>query len=129
YFPADVTQIPPTASLPDLFRFFSPLASPNRRGRVTRASDWPARAAELSDLMQFYLYGHKHQTPENGSVFRQVPVPAVPARPRMVVDVTDPGAAGSTTATIMLDAFQVPRRGVDTDIAGPYPAARVVGGP
>jgi len=198
-FPADVTKIPPTASLPDLFRFFDPAASPNRQGRVTRASEWPARAAELSDLMQYYLYGFKHPTPENGSVFRQVPVPAttivnfnsvfsfstfsvnlpagsftldfssftitphldfvatqpynapagfqswavgdtwstpahasllvvIPAHTRMVVDVTDPGAAGSTTATIMLDAFQVPQHGVDTDIAGPYPSVLVVGG-
>jgi hypothetical protein len=199
YFPADVTKIPPTASLPDLFRFFSPLASPNRHGRVMRASEWPARAAELSDLMQFYLYGYKHHTPEKGSVFRQVPVPAttivnfgavfsfstfsvnlpagsftldfssftitpnlsfvatqpytapagfqswavgdtwstpahasllvvIPAHTRMVVDVTDPGAAGSKTATIMLDAFEVPQYGVDTDIAGPYPVVLVVGG-
>jgi hypothetical protein len=199
YFPADVTKIPPTASLPDLFRFLSPLASPNRHDRVTRASEWPARAAELSDLMQFYLYGYKHHTPEKGSAFRQVPVPAttivkfnavfsfstfsvnlpagsftldfssftitpnlnfvatqpyaapagfqswavgdtwntpahasllvvIPAHTRMVVDVTDPGAAGSTTATIMLDAFEVPQHGVDTDIAGPYPVVLVVGG-
>jgi hypothetical protein len=199
YFPADVTKIPPTASLPDLFRFFSPLANPDRHGRVTRASEWPARAAELSDLMQFYLYGYKHQTPETGSVFRQVPVPAttnvnfnavfsfstfsvnlpagsftldlstfvitpnlsfvatqpytapagfqswavgdtwstpahasllvvIPGHTRMVVDVTDPGAAGSKTATIMLDAFEAPQHGVDTDIVGPYPAVLVVGG-
>src|SRR5690349_1696168 len=51
YFPADVTQIPPTASLPDLFTFFGRTASPNPSGRVTGAADWPARAAELSDLM------------------------------------------------------------------------------
>jgi glucuronyl esterase-like protein len=198
YFPSDVTQIPPTASLPDLFTFFSPIASPDHSGRVRRASDWPARAAELSDLMQYYLYGYKHPTPGSGSVFRQVPVPAstvvnftavfdfstftvelpagsytlnsatfvvtpntdfvatqpytapagyqswavgdtwntpahasllvvVPATTQMVIDVTDPGAAGSTTATITLDDFQVPTRGVDTDIAGPYPAVLVVG--
>ena len=199
YFPADVTKIPPSASLPDLFRFFGPAASPNHHGRVTRASEWPARAAELSDLMQFYLYGFKHPTPENGSAFRQVPVPAttivtfnavfsfstfsvnlpagsftldfssftitpnlsfvatqpyeapagfqswavgdtwstpahaslltvIPAHTRMVVDVTDPGAAGTKTATIMLDSFVVPQHGVDTDIAGPYPSVLVVGG-
>jgi hypothetical protein len=199
YFPADVTKIPPTSSLPDLFRFFSPLASPNRHDRVTQASEWPARAAELSDLMQFYLYGYKHQTPEEGSILRQVPVPAttivnfsavfsfstfsvnlpagsftldfstfvitpnlnfvatqpynapagfqswavgdtwqtpahasllvvIPAHTRMVVDVTDPGAAESKTATIMLDSFAVPQHGVDTDIAGPYPVVLVVGG-
>jgi hypothetical protein len=199
YFPSDVTQIPPTASLPDLFTFFSPIASPNHSGRVTRASEWPARAAEMSDLMQYYLYGYKHPTPESGSVFRQVQIPAttivnfnavfdfstftanlpagsytlnfstfvitpnmdfvatqpytapagyqdwavgdswstpdhasllvaVPARTQMVIDVTDTGSSGSTTATITLDDFQVPQRGVDTDIAGPYPSVLVVGG-
>lgn len=198
YFPADVTKIPPTASLPDLFTFFSPMASPDHSGRVTRASQWPARAAELSDLMQYYLYGFKHPTPENGSVFQQVQIPAattvnltavfsfstftvnlptgsytfdpssfvitpnlnfvatqpynapagfqswaigdtwntpahasllvvVPAHTQMVVGVTDPGAAGSTTATIRLDSFEVPQHGVDTDIGGPYPAVLVVG--
>jgi hypothetical protein len=198
YFPSDVTQIPPTASLPDLFTFFSPAVSPDPGGRVTRASQWPARAAELSDLMQYYLFGYKQPTPANGSAFRQVPVPAttvvnftavfnfstftaelpagsftlnpatfvitpnmgfvatqpyaapagyqswavgdtwntpahasllqvIPASTQMVIDVTDPGAAGSTTATITLDDFQVPKRGVDTDIAGPYPSVLVVG--
>ena len=191
YFPSDVTQIPATASLPDLFTFF-------RGGKVTSAAEWPARAAELSDLMQYYLYGYKHPTPESGSVFRQAPVPAktivnfsavfsfstfsvelpagsynidfstfvitpimsfvatqpfnapagfqswavgdtwntpshasllsvVPATTQMVIDVTDPGAAGSTTATMTLDDFQVPKQGVDTDIAGPYPSVLVVG--
>lgn len=199
YFPSDVTQIPATTSLPDLFTFFGPNADPDGLGTVTQASQWPARAAELSDLMQYYLYGYKHPTPEDGSVFRRIPVPAktivdfgavfsfstfsvnlpagsynldfstfvitpvmdfvamqpytapmgyqswavgdtwntpahaglltvVPATTAMVVDVTDPGAAGSTTATIKLDAFEVPQRGVDTDIAGPYPSVLVVGG-
>jgi hypothetical protein len=199
YFPSDVTQIPPSVSLPDLFTFFGPSASPNPWGRVTRPAEWPARAAELSDLMQYYLFGFKHPTPEAGSVFRQVPVPAktivnfgavfsfstfsvnlpagsfnldfstfvitpvlsfvatqpytapagfqswavgdtwqtpahaslltvIAAHTSMVIDVTDPGAAGSTTATITLDDFQVPEQGVDTGIAGPYPSVLVVGG-
>ncbi|HEX6525742.1 MAG TPA: hypothetical protein VF070_37870 [Streptosporangiaceae bacterium] len=199
YFPSDVTQIPPTASLPDLFKFFSPIASPDHSGKVTRPSQWPARAAELSDLMQYYLYGFKHPTPEEGSLFRQVQIAAattvnlnsvfsfstftvnlpagsytfdassfvvtpnlnfvatqpytapagfqswavgdtwntpahasllvvVPAHTQLAVDVTDPGAAGSTTATIMIDAFEVPKHGVDTDIPGPYPSVLVVGG-
>jgi hypothetical protein len=199
YFPSDVTRIPPTATLPDLFAFFSPVASPDGSGRVTDASQWPDRAAELSDLMQYYLFGFKHPTPENGSVFRQVPIPAktivnfsaafdfstfsvslptgsynidfssfvitpivsfvatqpytaptgfqswtvgdtwntpshasllqlIPATTQMVIDITDPGAAGSTTATMTLDDFQVPAQGVDTDIAGPYPSVLVVGG-
>jgi hypothetical protein len=199
YFPSDVTRIPATASLPDLFTFFGPAASPDRSGRVRRAADWPARAAELSDLMQYYLFGYQHPTPAAGSVFRPVPIPATtivtfsavfsfstfsvnlpagsytidvssfvitpvlsfvatqaytapagfqdwavgdtwntpahatllqvtPAHTQMVIDVTDPGAPGSTTATITLDDFQVPKHGVDTDIPGPYPSVLVVGG-
>ena len=195
YFPSDITKIPATTSLPDLFTFFGP----HPGVRVTHASQWPARAAELSDLMQYYLYGYKHHTPEEGSVFRQVQIPAkttvnfgsvfsfstfsvnlpagsfdldpssfvitpitsfvatqaydapagfqswavgdswstpahasllvvVPASTALVVDVTDPGAAGSTTATITIDAFEVPQHGVDTDIPGPYPSVLVVGG-
>lgn len=199
YFPSDVTRIPATGSLPDLFTFFSPIASPNHSTRVTRPWEWPARAAELSDLMQYYMFGFKHPTPESGSVFRQVPVPAktvvnfgavfsfstfsvnlpagsftldfstfvitpvmsfvatqaynapagfqswavgdtwntpshasllqvIAATTQMVIDITDPGAAGSTKATMTLDAFEVPTQGVDTDIAGPYPSVLVVGG-
>lgn len=198
YFPADVTKIPPNSSLPDLFTFFGRSASPNPSGRVTHPSEWPARASELSDLMQFYLFGFKHPTPEEGSVFQQIPVPAttivnfsavfsfsnftvnlpagsfnfdtstfvitpimsfvatqpytaptgfqswaagdswstpdhasllvqVPATTRMVINVTDPNAAGSTTATISLDDLQVPKQGADTGIPGPYPAVLVIG--
>jgi hypothetical protein len=198
YFPADVTRIPATGSLPDLFTFFSPQADPNGSGRVDSASEWDARAAELSDLMQYYLYGYKHPTPESGSSFRQEVVPpsvtvnfaavfdfsafafrlpagsftfdfntftvfpnlsfvaaaaydapagfqdwdvgdtwndpdhqtllvTIPASVRTVVDVTDPAAPGKTTATIKLSAFEVPKQGTDTDLAGPYPVVLVVG--
>ncbi len=76
YFPADVSRIPASGSLPDLFTFFSAKADPNRNGRVDRASEWSARKAELSDLMQYYLYGYKHPTPSEGSAFGQEQVPA-----------------------------------------------------
>ncbi|MBO0868452.1 MAG: hypothetical protein J2P15_07790, partial [Micromonosporaceae bacterium] len=75
YFPADVTSIPATGSLPDLFTFFSRSADPNHNGTVDNAAEWGARRAELSDLMQYYLYGYKHPTPESGSVFGQQQVP------------------------------------------------------
>jgi len=198
YFPADVTQIPATGSLPDLFTFFSATADLDGDGRVSNPSEWSARSAELTDLMQYYLYGYKHPTPENGSTFRQEAVPAsttvnfsavfdfsaftfrlppgsftfdagtftvlpnltfvataaydapsgfqdwdvgdtwndtdhrqllvtIPATTRTVVDVTDPGAPGQTTATFRLSALQVPQPGVDTDIPGPYPVVLVVG--
>jgi hypothetical protein len=198
YFPADVTSIPASASLPDLFTFFSPSADPNHSGTVDSAAEWGARRAELSDLMQYYLYGYKHPTPESGSVFGQQQIPAsttvslfsvfdfstfsinlpagsytvdfstftitpvlsfvatqaydapgafqdwdagdtwndtdhasqlihTPAATRTVVNISDPGAPGNKTATIALDGFQVPQRGVDTDLPGPYPAVLVVG--
>jgi hypothetical protein len=57
-------------SLPDLFTFFA------GGERVTRPSHWPARAAEQSDLLQYYLYGYKQPTRAEGSVFGQVPIPA-----------------------------------------------------
>jgi hypothetical protein len=59
--PSDITRIPATRSLPDLFTFFGP----GRGARVTRPGEWAARAAELSDLMQYYLYGYKQPTPES----------------------------------------------------------------
>src|SRR5262245_6964199 len=177
YFPADVTSIPATGSLPDLFTFFSPSADPNHSGTVDNAAEWGARRAELSDLMQYYLYGYKHPTPAGGSVFGQQQIPAsttvnlfsvfdfstfsinlpagsytvdfstftitpvlsfvatqaydapgafqdwdagdtwtdadhasllvhTPASTRTVVNITDPGAPGNTTATIRLDGFE-----------------------
>jgi hypothetical protein len=197
YFPVDVTQITRNDSLPDLFAFFG--RSATGADRVVHASQWPARRAELNDLMQYYLYGFKQPTPEQGSVFRQVLIPETktvkfgsvfsfstfqvmlpagsytldfstfvitpilsfvatqpyvapapfqswdvgdtwndpdhatllqvnPAHTQVVVDVTDPAATGSTTATITLDSLVVPQQGVDTDIAGPYPSVLVVGG-
>ncbi|HZM84737.1 MAG TPA: hypothetical protein VFC19_54135 [Candidatus Limnocylindrales bacterium] len=198
YFPADVAQIPAGGSLPDLFTFFSATADPNGDGRVGNALEWAARSAELSDLMQYYLYGYQHPTPEDGSSFRQETVPpsttvnfsavfdssaftfrlpagsftfdfstftvfpnlsfvasapydapegfqdwdtgdtwndadhrtllmVVPATTRTVVDVSDPGATGRTTATFRLRGFEVPQQGADTDIPGPYPVVLVVG--
>jgi hypothetical protein len=198
YFPADVSLIPATGSLPDLFTFFSDTADPSRDGRVSNVSEWGARSAELADLMQYYLYGHKHPTPGEGSLFRQETLPPmttvnfsavfdfsaftirlpagsftfdfstftvfpnlsfvaaapydapagfqdwdigdtwndidhrtllviIPATTRTVVDVTDPGAPGTTTATFRLSGFEVPQQGIDTDIPGPYPAVLVVG--
>ena len=197
YFPADITQIPRNGSLPDLFAFFGRTAT--GADRVVHASQWPARRAELVDLMQYYLYGYRQPTPEQGSVFRQIQIPETktvnffsvfnfsnfqvmlpagsytldpstfvitpilsfvatqpynpggtfqswavgdtwstpahaslltvnPAHTQMAVDVTDPAATGSTTATIQLDSFVVPRQGVDTAIPGPYPSVLVVGG-
>lgn len=75
YFPADVTKIPATSSLPDLFTFFGRSADPNHNGRVDNPGEWSARRAELADLMQYYLYGYKHPTPAEGSVFAEVQVP------------------------------------------------------
>ncbi len=71
---------------------------------------------------QSWAVGDTWNTPAHASL-----LVVVPATTQMVIDVTDPSAAGSTTATITLDDFQVPRQGADTDIAGPYPAVLVVG--
>ncbi|MDR0905003.1 MAG: hypothetical protein LBN00_02305 [Oscillospiraceae bacterium] len=128
----DAAELTPIDELPDLFAFFG------GEKRVETAEDWTARRAELSELMQYYLYGHKHATPESASTLRALTEAEKDAlteefsffgmtfknRPEVLVDVTDNGK----TAVIKLDAFDVPAFGADTQIAGPYPAVVCVGG-
>jgi hypothetical protein len=103
-------KLPRVDGLPDLFTFFD-------GSKVKTASDWQARRAELLDLMQFYLYGYKHPTPEQNSRLRALSeaeraereqpawFPGMPPiRPEAVIEVRDNGRA----AEIVLDAFRVP---------------------
>lgn len=126
YFPADVTDVPATDSLPDLFTFFGAQADPNGNGRVDSADEWDARRAELADLLQYYLFGHQHPTPEDGSEF-VTETPPGSTTPTTYVQVTDPDAPGATTARITISSIEAPVQGVDTDLPGPYPAVLVVG--
>ena len=71
---------------------------------------------------QSWAAGDTWNTPAHASL-----LVGVPASTELVVDVTDAGATGSTTATITIDAYEIPRHGVDTDIAGPYPVVLVIG--
>ncbi|MDR0916338.1 MAG: hypothetical protein LBN02_04025, partial [Oscillospiraceae bacterium] len=132
YFPEHAADLPQIEYLPDLFEFFDGT-------RVKSPQGWIERREELRDLMQYYLYGYMHETPESASRFRalseaekeertvEFSFPGMPQpfkiRPEALVEVTDRGV----TAGITLDAFRVPQYGVDTEYRAPYPAVICVG--
>ncbi|MDO5143009.1 MAG: hypothetical protein Q4E72_00120 [bacterium] len=58
-YPAELEQLPDNFSLPDLFTFFDASADPNGNGRVDSVEEWSARAAELKDLLSYYVYGSR----------------------------------------------------------------------
>ena len=62
YFPyhSEIENLPENLALPDLFEFFDPSADPNGSGRVETVEEWDARAAELKDMLQYYLYGNRN---------------------------------------------------------------------
>lgn len=59
-YPAELEQLPDNFSLPDLFEFFDASADPNGTGRVETPDEWDARADELKDMLQYYVYGSRH---------------------------------------------------------------------
>ncbi len=61
YFPyaSQLGDLPEESSLPDLFRFFDVSADPDGSGRVETAEEWDARAEEIRDMAQYYLYGSR----------------------------------------------------------------------
>jgi|GEM_PF-283488 len=63
YFPQNITNLPKSAGLPDLFQFLDPTAGTN--GRVETKADWQERRDELKDLIQYYYYGRKYPTPKS----------------------------------------------------------------
>ena len=58
-YPAELENLPENPSLPDLFEFFDASADPNGTGRVETPEEWDARAAEIRDMAQYYLYGSR----------------------------------------------------------------------
>lgn len=56
-YPGELENLPEQPSLPDLFTFFDASADPDGTGKVETAEQWDARAAEIRDLAQYYLYG------------------------------------------------------------------------
>jgi hypothetical protein len=120
-----VSELPAIDALPDLFAFFA------SDRRVETVSDWAERRAELSELLQYYLYGYKHDTPEAASRLRLLSEEEKDAltvefdfgdfkfksRPEAVIDITD----GGVSASIKLDAFDVP------DSAEAVPAVICIG--
>ncbi|MDD3881028.1 MAG: hypothetical protein PHI27_02115 [Eubacteriales bacterium] len=59
-YPAELEQLPDNFSLPDLFEFFDASADPDGSGRVETPEEWDARSAELKDMLQYYVYGSRH---------------------------------------------------------------------
>lgn len=58
-YPAELETLPENTSLPDLFTFFDKSADPNGTGYVETPEEWDARADELRDLLQYYVYGSR----------------------------------------------------------------------
>lgn len=58
-YPSELENLPESWSLPDPFRFFDASADPNGNGLVDSAEEWDARAAEIRDMAQYYLYGNR----------------------------------------------------------------------
>ena len=58
-YPAELETLPENPSLPDLFAFFDASADPDGSGRVETPEEWDARAAEILDMAQYYLYGSR----------------------------------------------------------------------
>lgn len=63
YFPQNITNLPKSSGLNDLFQFLNPKEGTN--GRVETTADWTARKAELKDLIQYYYYGRYYPTAKN----------------------------------------------------------------
>ena len=58
-YPEELETLPENASLPDLFEFFDASADPDGSGRVETPAEWNARAEEILDMAQYYLYGSR----------------------------------------------------------------------
>ena len=61
-------RFPPIETLPvcsticNPFRFFDPANCPNGTGYVRTPEDWPARRAEIRELVQRYFLGYRQPT-------------------------------------------------------------------
>ena len=58
-YPSELENLPENSSLPDLFEFFDASADPDGSGRVETPEEWNARAEEILDMAQYYLYGSR----------------------------------------------------------------------
>lgn len=63
YFPQNITDLPNSPGLNDLFKFLNPDGGTD--GRVESEADWLDRKEELRDLIQYYYYGRKYPTPKS----------------------------------------------------------------
>ena len=58
-YPEELENLPENPSLPDLFAFFDASADPDGSGKVETPEEWDARAEEIRDMAQYYLYGSR----------------------------------------------------------------------
>ena len=58
-YPNELENLPENPTMPDLFEFFDVSADPNGTGRVETPEEWDARAAEIRDMAQYYIYGSR----------------------------------------------------------------------
>ena len=58
-YPEELETLPENSSLPDLFEFYVTSADPDGSGRVETPAEWDARADEILDMAQYYLYGSR----------------------------------------------------------------------
>ncbi|MCM3634240.1 S-layer homology domain-containing protein [Paenibacillus camelliae] len=68
-FPQNITSLPHSPGLNDLFQFIDSEAGSN--GRVTTEADWLERRDELRDLIQYYYYGRKYPTPKSAIIVNE----------------------------------------------------------
>ena len=71
-YPAELENLPENPSLPDLFEFFDASADPDGSGRVETPEEWDARAAEIRDMAQYYLYGSRMDPLKSDTVITAV---------------------------------------------------------
>ncbi|MBO7745738.1 bacterial Ig-like domain-containing protein [Paenibacillus sp. MWE-103] len=131
YFPTNISKLPSSEGLPDLFKFLDPTKGTN--GYVTTPAEWEQRRAELSDLLQYYYYGKKMDTAkEDVSYSGNLGT----SNASLTVTVRNP--ANATSGSYNVTGIYVPtyKEGVadadlkngETNIAPPYPFVIGVGG-
>ena len=131
YFPTNISNLPSSDGLPDLFEFLDPTKGTN--GYATTVTEWSERRAELSDALQYYYYGHKMDT-DKADVTYSGTLGTSNATLTVTVNNDENGKSGSYNVT----GIYVPtyKEGVadadlkagETNIAGPYPFVIGVGG-
>ncbi|MZQ86673.1 hypothetical protein GQF01_31660 [Paenibacillus sp. 5J-6] len=131
YFPTDISKLPSSEGLPDLFKQLDPTKGTN--GSVTTKEEWTQRRSELSDLLQYYYYGYEKKTAkENVSYSGNLGT----SNATLTVTVKNPENDKSGSYNVTGIYIPTYKEGVadadlkagETNIAPPYPFVIGVGG-